>query len=60
MIEVGQFCYSAIFKHRPLSMSTTEIQFGFDHVMLRVLDLERSLALLPGYAGHDACASHRV
>lgn len=25
-------------------MSTTEIQFGFDHAMLRVLDLERSLA----------------
>jgi len=44
MIEDGRFCYIAIFKYMPVSMSTSEIQFGLDHVMLRVLDLERSLA----------------
>lgn len=32
-------------------MSTSEIQFSFDHVMLRVMDLERSLAFYKGVLG---------
>lgn len=44
MMPGRRFCYIAIFNPPPLAMSTSEIQFGLDHVMLRVLDLERSLA----------------
>lgn len=44
MIEVGRFCYIAVFNLGPLSMSTPEIHFALDHLMLRVLDLDRSLA----------------